>query len=121
MQTPKLRREGFHFVRKAYSSKEIDQECRKINPYKEAFEFISSAAEQVQSIPQYHFYMQETDYSYVCPFYFNELCDLVPTISDSPDKWLIFVESKEEGNKLLGHLLERGCSTVYLGLAEKST
>lgn len=104
-----------------YSQKEIDQECRSIKPYKEAFDFISSAIQQIQGVPQYHFYTQDTDYSYVCPFYFNELCDLVSAISDSPDKWLIFVESKEEGNKLLGHLLERGCSTVYLSSDSKKT
>ena len=41
-----------------------------------------------------------TDYSYISPYMYKEYNDIVPLIKDGNDKWLIFINSKKQGNEL---------------------
>ena len=56
-----------------------------------------------------HVLHMPTDYSYINPCVYQELEDIVDGINKSApdDKWLIFAESKEKGQKLLERLLEQ--------------
>lgn len=45
-----------------------------------------------------------TDYSYISPYMYKEYNDIVPLIKDSNDKWLIFINSKKQGNELCNEI-----------------
>ncbi|MDE6034863.1 MAG: DEAD/DEAH box helicase [Ruminococcus sp.] len=48
-----------------------------------------------------------TDYSYIKPFIYNEYTDLMSDISESTDKWLIFVNTIAQGEELKATLNSR--------------
>lgn len=45
-----------------------------------------------------------TDYSYISPYMYKEYSDIIPLIKDSNDKWLIFINSKKQGNELCNEI-----------------
>ncbi len=56
-----------------------------------------------------HMLHMPTDYSYIDPCVYQDHEDIIDRISksDPEDKWLVFVESKDKGQKLLESLLEQ--------------
>ena len=51
-----------------------------------------------------HIVSLPTDYSYISPYMYKEYSDIVPLIKDSNDKWLIFINSKKQGNELCNEI-----------------
>ncbi len=70
------------------NSHTILNELKKI-PYLQSFDHIVS-------LP--------TDYSYISPYMYKEYSDIIPLIKDSNDKWLIFINSKKQGNELCNEI-----------------
>lgn len=56
----------------------------------------SLLADHIVSLP--------TDYSYISPYMYKEYSDIIPLIKDSNDKWLIFINSKKQGNELCNEI-----------------
>lgn len=56
----------------------------------------SLLADHIVSLP--------TDYSYISPYMYKEYSDIIPLINDSNDKWLIFINSKKQGNELCNEI-----------------
>lgn len=51
-----------------------------------------------------HIVSLPTDYSYISPYMYKEYSDIIPLIKDSNDKWLIFINSKKQGNELCNEI-----------------
>ena len=51
-----------------------------------------------------------TDYRYIEPCMYSDEYDLIETIIDSNEKWLVFVDSKEVGKKLCDEINHKICS-----------
>lgn len=65
-----------------------------------------------------HEYNTGNDYSYLNPYYFNNIDTIVNLIKNdtSNDKWLIFISDiNRDGNKLLEELGEKNCSLIKSG------
>ncbi|MBE6861178.1 MAG: DEAD/DEAH box helicase [Ruminococcus sp.] len=51
-----------------------------------------------------HIVSVPTDYSYISPYMYKEYSDIIPLIKDTNDKWLIFINSKKQGNELCNEI-----------------
>lgn len=97
------------------SMRYINDECRKIQPYKNPIsqlkEFIQAGS---KSSPHYFYYTSPHDYSYATPVYFSEYSQLIELILDSQEKWLIFVDRERDGIYLSESLNQRDTTAVFL-------
>lgn len=62
-----------------------------------------------------HSYSSGKDYSYLDTYYFKKMNDILQLIKNdnSNDKWLIFVTSKNNGEKYLSELIKSGIDTAF--------
>ena len=93
----------------------INDECRKIQPYREPIETIKSGVRRkLESVADWRLYNCPLDYSYVTPYYFSDYTVLLDEIKRTRDKWLIFIDMKEDGIDLVARLDQMGVTAVYL-------
>jgi len=76
---------------------------------------IERAAERQDVKPKIYKYSTGKDYSYVNTKYFKNIIDIIKSIKNdkSEHKWLIFVTSKRDGNKIQEVLGKDVCSVIY--------
>lgn len=65
-------------------------------------------------------YTYEADYSYFDSYYFDEYPELFGEIKKSEDKWLVFVNDSDDGQKLSDALGALGVSSVFIDSETKS-
>lgn len=71
---------------------------------------------------KYHTYECEPDYSYIRPRFYDNNKELIDYIASSPseEKWLIFVNSKKNGNKICSELQQRNISSEFISADDKN-
>lgn len=100
--------------------KQITEAYRQINPYNRCSEYIDSVHEALCK-QGFIFYPREgvaPDYSQYDVSYFNESGDIIEMILNpqinQTEKWLIFVDSKNNGENMVKELNVCGCDAVFL-------
>lgn len=95
--------------------REINEHLRKINPYAD---IINALKVQEKDLPL-HCYSTTSVvdiYENISTKYFSDLVQIIPLLKNATpeNKWLVFVDREEDGNRLQGHLEEAGVSVEFL-------
>ena len=103
------------------SMRSINDRCREIQPFEEPIEQLKLFIEHGRkSTPNQFVYTLPSDYSYLTVFYFSYYTQLISTILNSKEKWLIFVDTEKVGIDLAGRLNQENITTVFLSAKTKT-
>lgn len=95
------------------TKREIADECRKIELYSDCICALTAAQDKVPLRKLPHEEMKPS-HEQIDSFYFSEFKELLEIIQTSDEKWIMFVDHKQDGITLQAKLEERGVSCVFL-------
>lgn len=95
------------------TKREIADECRKIELYSDCICALTAAQDKVPLRKLPHEEMKPS-HEQIDSFYFSEFKELLEIIQTSDEKWIMFVDHKQDGIALQAKLEERGVSCVFL-------
>lgn len=104
----------------AYESdqrKDIGQRVIYPVPYQKGLDYYLTLHKRIeQECPDLQIYEASDDYSYVNPVYYSNDKDIVEAILNSPqeDKWLVFVNSVDDGYIFLQNLIGYSFDAVFI-------